>query len=231
MLCCHRCATCPFMAATLAPPGNETQVASATCLVLPSSSNRQAALLHIRSICTAAAAGKPYRELCELESGIQEQLDSGTAADPEYWQVRDGWREAVLLLMLLPPERSSAAFMLLPPQMMLLGSSQCSLRRLRCAAWLHMHLALSSFCTLAKWQCACSRIPPAALERLAASTAASTAASASAGRAASERMRLLPTTLLPAGGAQAAGAAQGQGAAAGDPWRWVKSAGSCWRLA
>ncbi len=98
------------MAATLAPPGNETQVASATCLVLPSSSNRQAALLHIRSICTAAAAGKPYRELCELESGIQEQLDSGTAADPEYWQVRDGWREAVLLLMLLPPERSSAAF-------------------------------------------------------------------------------------------------------------------------
>ena len=31
--------------------------------------------------------GKPYRELCELESGIQEQLDSGTAADPEYWQV------------------------------------------------------------------------------------------------------------------------------------------------
>ena len=38
---------------------------------------------------TPAPAGKPYRELCELESGIQEQLDSGTAADPEYWQVRD----------------------------------------------------------------------------------------------------------------------------------------------
>ncbi|KAI7846452.1 hypothetical protein COHA_000063 [Chlorella ohadii] len=34
----------------------------------------------------AMLAGKPYRELCELESGIQEQLDSGTAADPEYWQ-------------------------------------------------------------------------------------------------------------------------------------------------
>ncbi|PRW50888.1 cactin isoform A [Chlorella sorokiniana] len=34
----------------------------------------------------AMLAGKPYRELLELESGIQEQLDSGTAADPEYWQ-------------------------------------------------------------------------------------------------------------------------------------------------
>lgn len=36
---------------------------------------------------TPASVGKPYRELCELEGGIQEQLDSGTAADPEYWQV------------------------------------------------------------------------------------------------------------------------------------------------
>jgi len=39
--------------------------------------------------CPAAhppPAGKTHRELVELESGIQEQLDSGTAADPEYWQ-------------------------------------------------------------------------------------------------------------------------------------------------
>lgn len=33
-------------------------------------------------------AGKSFRELAELEAGIQEQLDSGAAADPEYWQVR-----------------------------------------------------------------------------------------------------------------------------------------------
>jgi hypothetical protein len=32
------------------------------------------------------SAGKSHRELAELESGIQEQLDSGAAADPEYWQ-------------------------------------------------------------------------------------------------------------------------------------------------
>lgn len=31
-------------------------------------------------------AGKTHRELLELEGGIQAQLDSGTAADPEYWQ-------------------------------------------------------------------------------------------------------------------------------------------------
>lgn len=30
--------------------------------------------------------GKRHAELLELEAGIQEQLDSGTAADPEYWQ-------------------------------------------------------------------------------------------------------------------------------------------------
>ena len=37
--------------------------------------------------CTAPVpAGKAYRELVALEEGIQEQLDSGAAADPEYWQ-------------------------------------------------------------------------------------------------------------------------------------------------
>ena len=30
-------------------------------------------------------AGKRYKELVDLEEGIQDTLDSGTAADPEYW--------------------------------------------------------------------------------------------------------------------------------------------------
>lgn len=52
----------------------------------------QPALISIRHATKhpSGCAGKPYRELCELESGIQEQLDSGTAADPEYWQVGAG---------------------------------------------------------------------------------------------------------------------------------------------
>ncbi len=35
--------------------------------------------------CTRRAAGKRYDELVSLEEGIQDTLDSGTAADPEYW--------------------------------------------------------------------------------------------------------------------------------------------------
>ena len=39
-------------------------------------------------MCAAPCAprpGKTHAELVELEGGIQEQLDSGAAADPEYW--------------------------------------------------------------------------------------------------------------------------------------------------
>ena len=30
-------------------------------------------------------AGKSHRELLELEGSIEQQLDGGEAADPEYW--------------------------------------------------------------------------------------------------------------------------------------------------
>ena len=42
--------------------------------------------LYCSRAAAAVPAGKAYRELVALEEGIQEQLDSGAAADPEYWQ-------------------------------------------------------------------------------------------------------------------------------------------------
>jgi hypothetical protein len=44
------------------------------------------ALLCLPLVAGPTGAGKTHSELAELEGGIQEQLDSGAAADPEYWQ-------------------------------------------------------------------------------------------------------------------------------------------------
>ena len=47
-------------------------------------------------------AGKRYAELVEVEEGIQERLDSGDAADPEYW--------AALLQRLKAPSSPESMF-------------------------------------------------------------------------------------------------------------------------
>lgn len=57
-------------------PGQGSSSPATPCLL--------ADLLH-PPLC--GTAGKTFGQLAELEAGIQEQLDSGTAADPEYWQV------------------------------------------------------------------------------------------------------------------------------------------------
>ena len=49
----------------------------------PCCQSRQASLLQVLDV-VAAHAGKSYKELVELEAGIEKELESGTAADPEF---------------------------------------------------------------------------------------------------------------------------------------------------